>query len=88
MLTASSGKVEVWDLNGNDTPLVAFTPQGQAFPTVAWGSSGTVLGIADPVDGAEVIPSVSFLPFRQLLVAARRLAVTTLTKAEQREFIP
>jgi WD40 repeat protein len=87
-LTTSSGKVEVWDLNGNDTPLVAFTPQGQAFPAVAWGSSGSVLGIADPVDGAEVMPAVSFLPVRQLLVAARRLAVTTLTKAEQRDFIP
>jgi WD40 repeat protein len=87
-LTTENGDVEVWDLNGRDSPLVEFTSKGQPFPAMAWGNSGSVLAVADPTDGVKVMPALSYLPFRQLLPIARRLAVTTLDKTQQRQFFP
>jgi WD40 repeat protein len=87
-MTTASGQVEVWDLNARDAPLIAFTAQGQPFPIVAWGGSGSVLGVADPADEVEVMPALSYLPFAQLLPMAKSLAVTSLDKAERKEFLP
>ncbi|HTV10537.1 MAG TPA: toll/interleukin-1 receptor domain-containing protein [Acidimicrobiales bacterium] len=86
-LSGVNGKVEVWDLTAS-APLLAFTSTTNAYPSVAWGSSGSVLGVSDPSDGIEVMPSVPYYPFAQLLPIAQSLAVTSLTKAEQDEFLP
>jgi WD40 repeat protein len=85
-LTTASGQVEVWDVDGDSAPLLAFSGHGQPF--VAWGPSGTALAVSDAVDGARVLPTVSFLPFAQLLPIARRLAVSSLSPAQERQFLP
>lgn len=87
-ITLGTGKVEVWDLTGSAAPLVVFTSSNQSYPTIAWGAGGTVLAVADPVDGAEVMPALSYEPFSRLLPVAKRLAVTSLSKAEQKQYLP
>jgi WD40 repeat protein len=87
-ITLGTGKVEVWDLTNSAAPLVVFTSSNQSYPTIAWGAGGTVLAVADPVDGAEVMPALSYEPFSRLLPVAKRLAVTTLSKAEQKQYLP
>jgi hypothetical protein len=86
-----SGKVDVWDMKGQDVPLPAYqvantVQSSYAFTT--WDRSGTILGIADPTAGVELIPALEYVPFRQLLPVARSLAVTKLTKAEDKQFVP
>jgi WD40 repeat protein len=85
-LSTAPGQVEIWGLGGHP-PLLAFSSR-RSFPAVAWSPDGLELAVADPADGAEVLPAVPYLPFAQLLPLARRLSVATLSKAEQRQFLP
>lgn len=86
-ITSSTGFVYVWDLHPADAPVLAYKSRAE-FPLPAWDGSGTELGLADRVDGLRVMSAVPYLPFAQVLPVAERLAVTTLTPAEKRQFLP
>lgn len=86
-ITSSTGFVYIWDLRPGDAPVEAFKSQAQ-FPFPAWGATGTQLGLADAADGLRVMSALPYLPFSQVLPAAKRLAVTSLSPAEQRRYLP
>jgi len=65
---------------------VAYSAETE-FPPIAWGDGGQLLGIGAS-SGAQVIPARAYLPFGQVLSVARTLAVTSLSKAEQAQFLP
>jgi len=85
-LSYGNGQVDVWDLGSGQPPVVAYSAETE-FPPIAWGDGGQLLGIGAS-SGAQVIPARAYLPFGQVLSVARTLAVTSLSKAEQAQFLP
>ena len=85
-LSYRNGQVDVWDL-GSDQPPVAAYSAGTEYPPLVWGDGGRLLGIGAS-SSAQVISSRAYLPFSQVLSVARKLAVTSLTKAERAQFLP
>jgi hypothetical protein len=85
-LSYGNGQVDVWDL-GSDQPPVAAYSAGTEYPPLAWGDGGRLLGIGAS-SSAQVISARAYLPFSQVLSVARKLAVTSLTKAERAQFLP
>lgn len=85
-LSYGNGQVDVWDL-GSDQPPVAVSSAETEYPPLAWGVGGQFLAIGAS-GSAEVVPARAYLPFSQVLRLARTLAVTSLTKAEQAQFLP
>jgi WD40 repeat protein len=85
-LSYGNGQVDVWDLGSGQPPVAAYSAETE-YPPVAWADGGRYLGIGAS-SSAEVIPARAYLPFGQVLGVARTLAVTSLSKEEQAQFLP